>query len=333
MVVPIGAMDVNCRRYARSRSRQVTAARPFAQYVASACAGHIQMRATGWNRGRTPADPANAREVELAPTWSRYSDGALQGRRVPKRVQVMQTDIAVVLVVVVVLALLAVAIVFLRKRRADKLRLRFGPEYERTVGAAGGRGKAEAQLHQRQKRVQGFSIKPLTSEQREQYAPAWKDIQAKFVDDPKLALVGADQLLGEVMVRRGYPVGDFEQRSADLSVDHPVVVQNYRTAHDIVVRDGQGEASTEDLRQAMLCYRALFRELVDEPVAGDPIVDAGAQDQAPVAAASEIEKLAPVGRPVVLETAPPEEIVTDEPALSAQLVTDKGAIDAPAAAT
>jgi len=174
---------------------------------------------------------------------------------------------------------------------------------------------------------------PLTPAEREHYQPVWKEIQTQFVDDPKVAADCSEQLLGETMVQQVYPIGDFEQRSADLSVDHPVVVQNYRTAHDIVVRDGQGEASTEDLRQAMLCYRALFRELVDEPVAGDPIVDAGAQDQAPVAAASEIEKLAPVGRPVVLETAPPEEIVTDEPALSAQLVTDKGAIDAPAAAT
>jgi hypothetical protein len=144
-------------------------------------------------------------------------------------------------------------------------------------------------------------------------------------------------LLGEVMVRRGYPVGDFEQRAADLSVDHPVVVQNYRTAHDIVVRDGQGAASTEDLRQAILCYRALFRDLVDEPVAADtsaaePIADIATEDQTPVASTTIIDEPAAVDEPVVLEAPPATDTVTDEPALS-QPVIEKGPMSAPATAS
>jgi len=215
----------------------------------------------------------------------------------------METSVAIILRVVAVFAVLAIAIVFLRKRSADRLRLRFGPEYERAVVETGGRRKAEAELHQREKRVHGFAIKPLTSAERERYMPAWLEIQTQFVDDPKAAVVGADQLLSEVMGNRGYPVGDFEQRSADLSVDHPVVVQNYRTAHDIAVRDAQGEASTEELRQAMLCYRALFRELVGEPTGDDSVVDE------PVLAAEPVDEFAAdeptlIDSPGAIEVAP-----------------------------
>ena len=210
--------------------------------------------------------------------------------------------------------LLAVAIVFLMRRNAERLRSRFGPEYERVVGEVGGSRKAVAQLHQRERRVQGFAIKPLTPEQRERYVPAWTEIQTQFVDDPKAAMVDVDRLLSEVMGDRGYPIGEFEQRSADLSVDHPIVVQNYRTGHDIAVRDAPGQANTEDLRQAMFCYRALFRELVGEPPVGEfaateRVIDAVTE----VATESAPDEPAPLDGSVVLETARPPRPVPKRP--------------------
>ena len=241
----------------------------------------------------------------------------------------METNTAIFLGVIVVLALLAVAMVFLRKRSADTLRLRFGPEYERTVEAAGGRQKAESQLHQRQKRVRGLAIKPLTPEEREHYLPAWKEIQTQFVDDPKGAVVGAEQLLAEVMTHRGYPDGDFEQRSADLSVDHPVVTQNYRAAHDIAVMDTHDEVNTEDSRQALLSYRAVFRELVDEPVAGEPVTSGVVEDQASPTDGVTVDEPSRVDEPVVSEATPAADVVIDEPALSVEPDTGKEPVNRP----
>lgn len=232
----------------------------------------------------------------------------------------MDTNIMIVLGVVVMLALLAVVVAVLRKRSADGLRLRFGPEYERTVEAAGGRHKAQAELQQRERRVRGFAIKSLTSEDREHYMPLWDDVQTQFVDDPKVAVVGADQLLAEVMTHRGYPAGDFEQRSADLSVDHPVTVQNYRTAHDISHRDAPGEASTEDLRQAMLCYRALFRELVGSPEVGETVTEIPTTDTISPADASTNDEPAPTQSAPAPEDTIPEDTIAedtiDEPAVA-----------------
>lgn len=169
---------------------------------------------------------------------------------------------AVIVIVVVALVLLAVvALLYTRSRRSHHLKSRFGPEYDRVVEESGGRGKAEASLHKLEKRVQKFDIRPLSTAERDRFALAWRDVQATFVDNPESAVTRADQLLGEVMQARGYPVGDFDQRAADLSVDHPVVVDNYRTAHDIALRHGRGEASTEDLRQAMVHFRTLFDDL------------------------------------------------------------------------
>jgi hypothetical protein len=209
--------------------------------------------------------------------------------------------------------------VFMRKRSADRLRLRFGPEYERTVEAAGGRHKAQAELQQRQKRVRSFAIKSLTSEEREPYTPLWAEVQTQFVDDPRRAVIGADQLLAEVMTRRGYPAGDFEQRSADISVDHPVVVQNYRTAHDISLRDANGEASTEDLRQAMLYYRALFRDLVGQPAFDEPTVEEPVEDGIPPAdrstnAEPAPREIAPAAEVTIEQLAPPVQPVLSEKA-------------------
>ena len=177
-------------------------------------------------------------------------------------------DTNTILIAAVALAVFAVVVLLLiRSRHTSKLRNRFGPEYERAVDESGGKRKAEAALHDREKRVKGFAIQPLRTGERERYVAAWRRVQGEFVDNPKFAVTHADELLAEVMAARGYPVGDFDQRSADLSVDHPVVVQNYRSAHDIAIRHARGEASTEDLRQAMIHYRALFDDLVSEPAA------------------------------------------------------------------
>lgn len=167
--------------------------------------------------------------------------------------------LALVLVVVVVMLVI-------NSRRRASLRAKFGPEYSRTVEMTGSSRKAEAELHEREKRVAAFPIHSLSPQQSSAFTEAWVRVQAQFVDDPQGAVSRADVLLTEVMDVRGYPIGDFEQRSADLSVDHPEVVQNYRTAHEIALRHARGQADTEDLRRAMIHYRALFDDLVHEPV-------------------------------------------------------------------
>lgn len=172
-----------------------------------------------------------------------------------------------ILLVLVVLVLAAVAFaLWSRARRRAAIKSRFGPEYARTVEAVGDEHKAEAVLAEREKRVAKYTIKPLPADLRNHFVATWRDVQAKFVDDPKYAVTRADDLLGEVMSARGYPVkDDFDRRAEDLSVDHPEVVQNYRSAHAIAMRHSRGEATTEDLRTAMIHYRALFDDLVNEP--------------------------------------------------------------------
>lgn len=165
---------------------------------------------------------------------------------------------------VVVLALVAL-LLWARGRRTEQLKSRFGPEYERTVHEVGDERKAETVLAKREKRVATYTIKPLPAEMREHFIQTWRTVQSQFVDDPKYAVTRADDLLGEVMLARGYPVHDFDQRAEDLSVDHPKVVQNYRSAHNIAVSHSRGEATTEDLRTAMIHYKALFDDLVSEP--------------------------------------------------------------------
>jgi hypothetical protein len=173
-------------------------------------------------------------------------------------------DTTTVIVVVILLVLGAVlGFVFFRQQRTKKLRERFGPEYERAVREVGGRDEAEAELEKRQKRVEQLEIHSLSSEEREQFSRRWKAAQARFVDDPARAIGEADQLVMEVMEARGYPMGDFEQRAADISVDHPHVVRDYRAARKIALANERGEANTEDLRQAMVHYRSLFEELLD----------------------------------------------------------------------
>jgi len=167
---------------------------------------------------------------------------------------------------VVLVAAAIVAWFFLRKRRTEKLRRRFGPEYDRAVAAAGDPRRAEARLADRERRVEKLELRTIPEGERVQFAARWKKTQARFVDDPSGAVADGEILIQEIMKARGYPVGDFEQRAADLSVDHAAVVQNYRAARDIAVRNRKGEASTEDLRQALVYDRNLFEELLEAPV-------------------------------------------------------------------
>jgi hypothetical protein len=179
---------------------------------------------------------------------------------------VSTTQIAVVIAVIVLAAVAIIISVFLRKRRTDKLRTQFGgAEYTRAVTEGGGRRKAEAALDQRAERVESMHIRTLAPADRARFVESWAKVQARFVDGPGSAVTDADQLLGDVMYTRGYPVTDFEQRAADISVDHPLVLDNYRAAHQIAIRQKLGQANTEDMRRAMIHYRTLFEELVGEP--------------------------------------------------------------------
>ncbi len=166
-----------------------------------------------------------------------------------------------VLVVIIVLLACAVGALAVRQRRSAQLREGFGPEYDRTVSERGDQGAAEAELRERRERRRSYDIRSLDDAARDRYAERWNATQRRFVDQPASALDEADGLVGEVMRERGYPVEDFEQQAADVSVDHPTVVEHYREAH--AVSAGSAEtASTEDLRRAMVHYRALFDELL-----------------------------------------------------------------------
>ncbi len=176
-----------------------------------------------------------------------------------------------VIVLAAVLIMIATALVWLyvrkRKRNTAALRQKFGPEYDRAVLVHGSERKAAARLEDREKRVEKFKIRDLEPKERERFEKLWKSVQSRFVDSPKGAVTEADDLVSSVMRTRGYPVSDFDQRAADISVDHPRVVENYRSAHEIALRLGKDQASTEDLRTAMIHYRSLFEELVQAPTA------------------------------------------------------------------
>ena len=172
--------------------------------------------------------------------------------------------LVVVVVIIAVVVVAAIAFVTSRKRRSEKLRERFGPEYDRVLQQEGDRRKAEGVLEFREKRREKFKVHPLSETDKASFGVRWREVQARFVDDPRGAVTVADALVTEVMQARGYPIGEFDQRVADISVDHPIVVDNYRAAHGIAVRHSAGQASTEDLRQAMVHYRVLFQELLEE---------------------------------------------------------------------
>src|ERR1700722_4500131 len=169
---------------------------------------------------------------------------------------------------VVILVMAVVAWMYLQKRRSTTagLRQKFGPEYERAVQQQqGSERKAEAKLVDRQERVEKLNIRQLDPMERERFSKQWESVQSRFVDSPRGAVAEADDLVSSLMKTRGYPVSDFAQRAADVSVDHPRVVENYRSGHDIALRVGKNGASTEDLRAAMIHYRSLFEELVQVP--------------------------------------------------------------------
>jgi hypothetical protein len=172
--------------------------------------------------------------------------------------------IALVAAVIVIIAVLAWLYVRKRRNATEGLRQKFGPEYDRAVLKHGSERKAQSKLEDREKRVEKLNIRDLDPTEHERFSKRWEAVQSRFVDSPKGAVAEADDLVSSVMKARGYPVSDFDQRAADVSVDHPRVVENYRSAHEIALRVGKDQA-TEDLRTAMIHYRSLFEELVQVP--------------------------------------------------------------------
>jgi hypothetical protein len=174
----------------------------------------------------------------------------------------MNQSFLIVIAAAIVAVVIVAAILIARRRRSQHLKSRFGREYEHALETKGDRTKAEAELAEREKRVEKLAIRPLDEAERKRFGERWTEVQARFVDDPPRALAFADALLAEVMKARGYPVSDFDQRAGDISVDHADVVEHYRAGHDIAMRHEHGKAGTEELRQAMIHYRALFDNLV-----------------------------------------------------------------------
>lgn len=181
----------------------------------------------------------------------------------------MDTNVLLTIAILVLLAVIAAALL-MRRNRSQRLAQRFGPEYDRTVENTGSRSRAEAELAAREKRREQLEIQPLEAAEAQRFRMEWDHVQARFVDNPRSAVSEADLLVRDVMMRRGYPMGDFDARAADLSVDHPLVVEHYRAAHAIALRDAQGEADTEALRQAFVHYRVLFDELLQPAPAVAP---------------------------------------------------------------
>ena len=182
------------------------------------------------------------------------------------------TWITITGVVFVALAAMA-AWYFYQRQVSHTLQKHFGPEYERTVTELGSRSKGESELKAREKRVGRLEIIPLAASEGARFSEAWQSLQSRFVDNPKGVVVQAEQLVRELMVKRGYPMGDFDQRAGDISVDHPDVVANYRAAQAIAVRDQRGSADTEELRKAVVHYRALFDELLEVKAPRQALVD------------------------------------------------------------
>jgi len=176
----------------------------------------------------------------------------------------METNTMIIIVVLVlVFAGAILATIFTRHNKTEKLQTKFGNEYDHTVEALGGRKQAQTELNERLEHVEALDIQSLTGIQRERYITEWAAVQSKFVDEPGQAIVDADRLIMEVMQVRAYPVSDFEQRAADVSVSYPTLVSNYRAAQEIALKNKSQQADTEELRQALIYYRALFEELLE----------------------------------------------------------------------
>lgn len=181
----------------------------------------------------------------------------------------MSTTIIAVIVIIAIVIIAVLVYTGYRRRQTSHLKDQFGPEYDRAVDQYGSERKAQPVLMEREERVKKLDIQPLDEGQRQSFAGEWQTVQSNFVNDPSGAIGDADRLIGRVMEARGYPVGDFEQRAADISVEHPSVVEHYRAAHDVARQNVDGNASTEDMRQAMVHYRALFEDLLGTEV-GQP---------------------------------------------------------------
>jgi FtsZ-interacting cell division protein ZipA len=178
----------------------------------------------------------------------------------------LDTQTWIILAAVVAVALIAIGAWLYRRKQSQKLQDHYGSEYTRTVTELGSRNKAESELRAREKRVERLELIPLAAPEAARFSDAWQTLQGRFIDNPKGVVVQAEQLVRELMEKRGYPMGDFERRAGDISVDHPEVVANYRAAQAIAVRDQRGSADTEELRKAVVHYRALFDELLEVKV-------------------------------------------------------------------
>jgi hypothetical protein len=201
----------------------------------------------------------------------------------PQWIWIAAAAVAVILIV----GLIAAGV---RRSRRAALRDHFGREYDRTVETAGSRSRAEHELVARAEEAKSFDIRPLTAAERDRYRGEWRTIEARFIDRPTTAVVEADELIADVMRTRGYPIADFDKHAALLSVKHPRVVEHYRAGHDIIDRHGRGAASTEDLRRAVLHYRTLFEDLVN---------DGGADVERPIASVREEERRRAIDRDIV----------------------------------
>jgi hypothetical protein len=190
----------------------------------------------------------------------------------------MATWIWIVIAVAAVLVVLAIVRAGTRNSRTRSLQERFGNEYDRTVEHAGGRREGERELSEREKRHRELELRPLSSRARDRYLNQWEATQLRFVDDPSGAVSEADDLVQRVMRDRGYPVEDFDQRAADISVEHPELVEKYRTAHGIAQANERGEASTEDLRHSVRHYRALFVVLLGNADDVENVDDVSSRD-------------------------------------------------------
>lgn len=179
----------------------------------------------------------------------------------------MNTTYIIIAVVVLVIIGAILGPVFARRKRSERLHDHFGDEYDHTVQSLGDEKKAHTELEERQKHVHALDIRPLSVSEHDRYSADWAAVQSKFVDEPGQAIVDADRLIMEVMQLRAYPISDFEQRAADVSVSYPALVSNYRAARVIALKNQEHQADTEELRQAMIYYRSLFEELLEiEPV-------------------------------------------------------------------
>jgi hypothetical protein len=179
--------------------------------------------------------------------------------------------IIIAAVLLIAVAAVAAAIISQRQRQSLRLQRRFGAEYGREVDRLGSRTRAEAELRAREKRVADLNIVPLAPADAARFTQAWNTLQSRFIDNPKGVVVEADHLVRELLLKRGYPMGDFERRAADMSVDHPAIVENYRAAQAIAVRDEGGDADTEELRKAVVHYRTLFDELLEVRAVKEPV--------------------------------------------------------------